>query len=146
MCNLYRSVKGSLHHDLLVSEVKNIWIFNRRFDVHEKLFSEQKANGIKVNKTFRDREETTTWIPHSSFLGPLLFNIILNGIFLFFLNSSFSNHAGDSTLYTFGENLKNIENRLRSSFDITRHWIYEKCMALNRRKYNFISLESNTEN
>lgn len=60
MCNLYRSVKGSLHHDLLVSEVKNIWIFNRRFDVHEKLFSEQKANGIKVNKTFRDREETTT--------------------------------------------------------------------------------------
>ena len=85
-------------------------------------------------------------MPQGSILGPLLFNIFLNDLFLFVSNASLSNYADDNTLYTFRDNLKTIKDNLRSSFDTAHQWFYENYMVLNARKYHFMCLGNNTEN
>ena len=75
-----------------------------------------------------------------SILGPLLFNIFLNDLFLFISNFSLSDYADDNTLYTFGDNLKKIKYNLQNSFD-TAHQ-----MLLNSEKCIFFCLKNNTEN
>ena len=52
----------------------------------------------------------------TSILGPLLFNISLNRLFLFTSNSSLSDYGDENTLYTFGDNLKKIKNYLHNKF------------------------------
>ena len=79
-------------------------------------------------------------------LGPLLFNILLNDLFLFVSNASLSNYADDNTLYTFGDNLKKNKDNLRSSFDTVHQWFYENYMVLNAGKCHFMCLGNNTEN
>ena len=44
-------------------------------------------------------EKIISGVPQGSILGPLLLNILLNDLFLFFENSDLSDYADDNTLY-----------------------------------------------
>ena len=56
-----------------------------------------------------------------------------------------SNYAYENSLYTFGDNLKNITSNLRNSFDRVSHWFYKNYMVLNAGKCHFMCLGNNTE-
>ena len=73
-----------------------------------KSYLTDRKQRVRVNKTFSEWESTTTGVSQGSILGPLLFYIFLNDLFLFISNSSLSNYADENTLYTFGDNLKKI--------------------------------------
>ena len=75
-----------------------------------------------------------------------LSNIFLNDLFLFVSKAFLSNNADDNTLYTFRDNLKNIKDILRNSFDTVHQWFYENYMVLNAGKCHFMCLGNNKEN
>ena len=56
-------------------------------------------------------------LPQGSILGPLLFNIFLNNLFLFVENCDLSNYADDNTLYSSGNDLEKVEQTLRFVYD-----------------------------
>ena len=120
-------------------------------EIHEKLrymksYLTNRKQRVGVNKTFSEWERITTGVLQGSIIGPLLFNIFLNDLFLFVSNASLSNYADDNTLYTFGDNLKKIKDNLRSSFDTVHQRFYENDMVLNAGKCHFMCLGNNTEN
>ena len=64
-------------------------------------------------------------IPQESILGPLLFNVYINDIFLFPDNICLSNYADDTTLYSIGENHKTNRNILNKKFSSLQKWFYD---------------------
>ena len=79
-----------------------------------------------------------------SILGPLLFNIFINDLFLFVSRSNLSNYADYNTLYASGFNLKEVKNCLSTDFDAVTRWFYENHMALNAGKCHFMCLGKDT--
>ena len=135
----------TLNHDLLIAKL-GAYGFETDALRYMKSYLKNRKQRVRVNKTFSEWERITTGVPQGSILGPLLFNIFLNDLFLFVSNVSLSNYANDNTLYTFGDNLKKNKDNLRNSFDTVHQWFYKNYMVLNAGKCHFMSLRNNTEN
>ena len=78
--------------------------------------------------------------PQRPTLGPLLFNIFINDIFLYIENSDLCDYAGDSTLYTSRESLSIIIENLKANFLWISKWFHENFMVLNHDKCHFMVL------
>ena len=135
----------TLKHDFLIAKLGACG-FETEDLRYIKTYLTNRKQRVRVNKTFSEWERITTGVLQGSILGPLLFNIVLNDLFLFISNPSLSNYADDNTLYTFGDNLKKIKDNLRSSFNTVHQWFYENYMVLNAEKCHFMCLGNNTEN
>ena len=79
-------------------------------------------------------------VPQGSILGPLLFNIFLNDIFISLQKCYLANYADDSTLYTSDKSLSNIMNSLSHDFTNFSKWFYNNFMVLNLDKCSFMLL------
>ena len=81
-------------------------------------------------------------VPQGSILGPLLFNIFLNDIFMFISKCRLCNYADDNTLYSTGKNLNRIRRNLEMEFMILHQWFHENHMTLNPGKCHYMVIGS----
>ena len=79
-------------------------------------------------------------VPQGSILGQPLFNIFINGIFLFLQKCDLANYADDSTVYTSEKRVSTITDSLRHEFTILSKWFYNNFMVLNPEKCSFMLL------
>ena len=68
-----------------------------------KSYLRNRLQRTNVNNNFSLWKDIFSGVPQGSILGPLMFNICINDIFLFLDNGCLSNYDGDITIYSIGE-------------------------------------------
>ena len=66
--------------------------------------------------------------------GPMLFNTLLNDLFLYSEEISSSNYADDNTLYSIGNTMKKLSKQLATSLELLKTRFTENLMVLNGKK------------
>ena len=111
-----------------------------------KSYLDNRKQRVRVNRNFSSWQEIIAGVPQGSILGPLLFNIFVNDLFLFVSSSNLSNYADDNTLYTSGYDLKEVKEVLLNDLNKVTEWFFENYMVLNAGKCHFMCLGKNKEN
>ena len=73
---------------------------------------------MKIGSSYSVWNEIKTSVPQGSILGPLLFNVFINDIFMFIEKSEICNFADDNNIYDCGKDLPNILENLKHDIKI----------------------------
>ena len=91
-------VFDTLNHNLLIAKLV-AYGFDTKTLYYVKSYLDNRKQRVCVNSNF------SSWQDSYFSLGPLLFNIFVNDLFLFVSSSDLSHCADDNSLYTSGYNL-----------------------------------------
>ena len=85
-------------------------------------------------------------MPQGSFLGPVLFNVFINGIFHFIKNCKLYNYADDNTVSNADKKLKRLIDKLVEDSKMLIQWFTDNQMKANPGKFQTIAVGKHTHN
>ena len=135
----------TLNHDLLIAKLEAYgFSVNSLSYIHS--YQNKRLQKTNVNNNYSLWKEIFTGVPQGSILGPLLFNIYINDIFLFVDEAFLSNYADDTALYSIHKNHISNQSVLKRNFICLQKWFYENYMVLNPGKCCYMTFGSKFNN
>ena len=123
-----------LRHDLLIAKLEAHGLGNSSLDLLLDYFTFGKER-TKVGSAYSKWSKIRRGIPQGSILGPILFNIFINDIFMTIEQSDICNFADNNTLYSYGEWLTEIKENLIFDTKGILNWFRLNSLKANPGKY-----------
>ena len=128
-----------LPHDLMVSKLEAYGLAKASLQLINDYQGYRKQR-TKIGFTDSDWANFIRRIPQGFILGPLLFSIFINYIFLVVEKSEICNFSGDNTLYSHGSNLPLILSNLEHDMSNLLYWFKINSLKENPGKLQFMIL------
>ena len=96
-----------LPHDLLIAKLEAYGFQKETLNLLYSYLTNRKQ-AVKIKDTTSDFLDILSGIPQGSILGPIMFNIFLNDMFLFTKSTNPNNYADDSTLSAFKDTTEEL--------------------------------------
>ena len=116
----------SVNHDLLIAK-SNAYGLNMDALKLIKSYLSKRHQRVKMNSSF-------SVFPQGLVLGPLLFNVFMNDIFLFVRYSNICNYADDTTISACHPILETVVRQLETDGTVVAKWFSNNYLKLNDDK------------
>ena len=132
-----------LPHELLVAKLEAYGVGKAALNLISNYLSHRKQR-TKIGSSYSDWYEIIRGLPQGSILGPLLFNIFINDLFLFIEKTKICNFADGNTIYSCNNNLQTILKNLKHDMGNVLKWFKVNSMKANPKKFQFMILGKST--
>ena len=128
-----------IHHNLLLAKLKAYGFSNKSISLLKSYLTGRKQR-VKILSSFSEWLWINFGIPQGSILGPLLFNIFINDLFLFIQKTEICNFADDNTLYACDSSLEKVINKLKADLANITKWFDNNSLVANASKFQLMFL------
>ena len=128
----------TLDHFLLIAKLEAYGFDNLSLEFMKNYLTNRKQR-CKFGNSFSVWRKITSGVPQGSVLGPLLFNIFINDIFLFAKNSTLCNCADDNAQFSCEKTFDQVINNLRTDFHTLKVWLFDNVLVFNPKKCHFMT-------
>ena len=127
----------TIDHDLLIAKLS---AYGFGYDSLKLIHSylSNRWQRVKIETAFSKWTELDEGVPQGSVLGPLLFNIYLNDIFLALEGADVCNFADDTTPYICGQSLSDVLTKLEMFSEKALNWFELNFLKLNPEKCHLL--------
>ena len=132
-----------LPHDLLILKLKYYGLTDSAVKLLNSYLSNRKQC-VKVGQSLSNMLDIFKGVPQGSILGPVLFNIFLNDIFLFVNKCDLYNYADDNTLSKSDKSLDTVISALEYDSKSLISWFSFNKMQANPEKFQAIAIGPKT--
>ena len=123
----------------LLIEKFHAYGFNKASTANLKDYLSHRKLKIKIYKMFSNWTNILHGVPQGSILGPLIFTVFLDDLFLFKPNINLVSYADDSTLFAMGGSSEfELINEIKSVRESLTLWFRNNCMKVNPDKFHFL--------
>ena len=126
-----------LYHELFLAKL-NAYGFNKNAIKMVHSYLAGRRQRVKINGSFSSWKEMKLGVPQGSVLGPLLFNIFINDIFLLLNETEICNYAEDTTIYCSHKELQEVILKLENDTVELSNWFAQNGMKLNEEKCHLL--------
>ena len=128
----------TINHELLIAKLHAYGFEKSALSIVNDYLS-NRWQRVKVNSSFSNWSQLLSGVPQGSVLGPLLFNIYINDLFLELVNTHTCNFADDTTLSVSGQNLEDLIHELEDDCWSAILWYENNFMQLNQSKCHLLA-------
>ena len=129
-----------ISHDLLIAKLKAYGFSINSLNLVKDYLNARKQR-TKIGESFSTWREIIYGVPQGSILGPLLFNIYINDIFLFSKNFNIANYADDCSPYEFCGSIDDVIYKLENDSHTLMDWYEMNYLKPNPDKWHLIVSE-----
>ena len=127
----------SIPHDLLIAKM---YAYGFSIDAVTFFYSylKRRKQNVRINNTHSIFQILLSGVPQGSILGPLLFNIFINDLYLWITKTDLLNFAGDNTISAAGKTIEGLIYTLETESQKATEWFKLNEMIVNPDKFQAI--------
>ena len=129
-----------ISHELLIAKLECYGLDEISLKLILNYIKSHRKQRNKIRSSFSSWFDIYIGVPQGSILGPLLFNIFINDLFLNVIKSEVCNFADDNTLYSFDKKLDTIFSNLKYDLENVLSWFQANSLKANPSKFQFMIL------
>ena len=118
----------------------------KKLKSHAPVHNNSRYQRVKIGGEYSDWKQTSLGVPQGSILGPLLFIIFMNDLFIFILETNICNFADDNTLSSCDLSYYVVKYTLKADTLRAIEWFNFNSLVANPEKFQMLVLGTPIKN